>query len=83
MEQRVSLVTLEVDNLPRAGCGHMVIEERSLAAIGNGAQRAGALQILRDITAGLGPDVMVEQLRGIQHDQINKAPCVNAVCPPP
>ena len=50
----------------RAGCGHMVIEERSLAAIGNGAERAGALQILRDIAAGLGPDVMVEQLRAIQ-----------------
>ena len=66
MEQWVSLVTLEVNDLPRAGCGHTMIEERSLAAIGNGAQRAGALQILRDIAAGLGPDVMVEQLRGIQ-----------------
>ena len=27
----------------RAGCGHMVIEERSLAAIGNGAERAGGV----------------------------------------
>ena len=44
----------------RAGCGHMVIEERSLASIGNGAARTGALQILRDMAAGLGPDVMVE-----------------------
>ena len=50
----------------RAGCGHMVIEERSLAAIGSGAERAGALQILRDMAMGLGPDVMVEQLRAIQ-----------------
>ena len=44
----------------RAGCGHVVIEERSLAAIRNGAERAGDLQILRDMAARLGPNVMVE-----------------------
>ena len=49
----------------RAGCGHMVIEERSLAAIGNGAPRAGASPILRNRAAGLWTDVMVEQLRAI------------------
>jgi len=50
----------------RAGCGYSVIEERSLAAIGNGRHRASTLQIVRDMAAGLGPDVMVEQLRAIQ-----------------
>ena len=50
----------------RVGCGHVVIEERSLAAIGNGAPRAGASPILRNMAVGLGTDVMVEQLRAIQ-----------------
>jgi pimeloyl-ACP methyl ester carboxylesterase len=66
MEQWVSLVTLEVNDLPRAGCGHTMIEERSLAVIGNGAPRAGASPILSNMAAGLGTDVMVEQLRAIQ-----------------
>jgi hypothetical protein len=42
-----------------------MIEERSLAAIGNGAPRAGASPILSNMAAGLGTDVMVEQLRAI------------------
>ena len=79
MGQWLSLVTLEVNDLPRAGCGHTMIEERSLAAIGNGAPRAGASPILSNMAAGLGTDVMVEQLRAIQNDQIKKASCVNAV----
>lgn len=50
----------------RAGCGHSVIEERSLTSIGNGPLRAGTLQIVRDMALGVGPDVMVEQLRATQ-----------------
>jgi hypothetical protein len=50
----------------RAGFGYMVIQERSLGTIGHWAQLAEVLQILRDIAAGLGPDLMVEQLPVIQ-----------------